>query len=162
MGRDKKEPQKGEGKCTTPFKRSSRTTKKASHVEFPSLSIPSGSGALSSVVDEDDLHERMIECRSMERPITVSATRDISSDEESTYNHKKVKRRRVREGRDIDQRVADYMPRPPSPRVDAGLMDATTLEEFKTWMSDEFLAMRGTLDHILSEVTRVGRRLGEL
>lgn len=162
MGKDKKDDQRGDGKGTAPLKRSSRTTKETDQVDFPALSIPSGSGALSSAVDEDDLHEQMMECRSMDRPVTVSATRDISSDEESTYTHRKTKRRRVREGRELDLGNTGFVPRSPSPRVDSALVDATTLTEFKAWMSDEFLTMRGTLDHILTEVTRVGRRLGEL
>lgn len=165
MGRDKKDDSKPAGKCATPAKRNTRTKKKEKEeqqVDFPSLSLPSTSQEPPCQIDEEELHERMLDCRSMARPIKATAVRDLSSDEESTYTRRTVKRGRVRVGETLDPEESDFTPRSPSPRLDPGIADARTLTEFKVWMSEEFLKLRGTLDHILTEVTRVGKRLTEV
>lgn len=98
----------------------------------------------------------------MVRPIKAGAVQDLSSDEESTFTRRTTKRRRVRVGGTLDPEESDFSPHSPSPRVDPDLVDARTLVEFKTWMSEEFLRLKGTLDHILTEVTRIGKRLTEV
>lgn len=162
MGKDKKEERKETCKNTATSKRSTRTAKKKEEVEFPTLSLPSTSHEPPSTVDEEELHERMLDCRSMERPAKVTVAREVSSDEESIYTQHTKKRRRVRVGRGLELEGSDYTPRSPSPRVDPSLADSSTLKEFKIWMSEDFLKMRGALDHILAEIGRVGRKLSEV
>lgn len=156
---NKNEERRGDKKLVI-TKKSSRISKRTCPVALPALELPSGSGCQEEEYDEDALHERLMECRSMVKPSIASASHDLSSEEESTTVIR-TKRRRVREERGIGQ-PSEYQPRSPSPPIDPALWGATSIEEFKSWMAGEFLALRGTLDHILKEVSRVGKRMGEV
>lgn len=159
MGKEGKE-ERGGGKKSTATKKSARISKKPCQVDLPQLSLPSGSRRGEEEEAEEALHEQLMDCRSMIRPSMVSGAHELSSEEESTTT-KRTKRRRVREERGIGYHQ-DYQPRSPSPPIDSALSGATSIEEFKSWMSGEFLALRGTLEHILKEVSRVGRRMDEI
>lgn len=164
MVKDKKDAPKTTGKQVVSTKRGGRAKKTPEEhsVELPSLSLPSTSQEVARIIDKDELHDRLMDCRSMARPVKANLVRNVSSDEESVYTSHTLKRRRVKVGREHEQVDSDYTPRSPSPRMDPGLGDASTIAEFKTWLSEEFLKLRGTLDHILSEVSRVGKRLTDV
>lgn len=164
MTKDKKEEPKATGRATAASKKAGRPKKapEEHRVVLPPLSLPSTSKEPDPVLDEDALHDRLMDCRSMARPTRAGSVRRASSDEESVYASHIIKRRRVKTTRGDEEADSDYCPRSPSPRVDPGLGDAVAITEFRVWLSEEFLKVRGKLDHLISEVSRIGRRLTDV